>query len=309
MNKIVKNVKEKRIAYILIPLSAILINAMSYFQQILGEISFYSTILLNILNVVICYGTIFVLYVLFGGGAEKSSDKLTKRICLKYLLMAILVVFVCYFFQNAIFNFLYAAVGYVPEKYSELVENIIFEEMHYNFTKKVALILCYGIITPVFEEIFFREIMQSNFNRVSFPFRFVMTTICFLISHDDYELMFFILPMSIYCSFIMVKTEQLLYPILIHCITNIVGVLELPINEIIFSPRYPIKYGEKNIAWLYGFFNLSVAALFVCFTLLMILKGEKSMNNDNTNHIDKKSVTRLDNIIYLIVSILYIVLI
>ncbi len=308
MNKIIKNAKEKGIACALIPLSAILINAVSYFQQALGEISFYNTVLLNILNVVVCYGSVFILYTLFAGKEEQVNDKPVIKDCLRYLTVAALVVFVCYFFQNAIFNFLYAAWGYVPEKYLDLVENVMFEDMHYNFTKKMALILCYGIITPILEEVFFRKIMQSNFSRVSFPLRLVMTTACFLMSHDDYELMIFILPMSIYCSLIMAETGQLLYPILIHCIINIAGILELPINEIVFSPRYPIKYGEKNTAWFYGFFNISATALFVCVTMVLLFKEGKRTHNDR-KYGDKKTGTRLDSVIYLIAGILYIILI
>lgn len=174
MNKIVKNAKEKGAAYALIPLSAILINATSYFQQTLGEITFYQTVLLNILNVVVCYGSVFILYTFLSGKEEQVNAKPGMKDCLRYLAVAAFVVLVCYFFQNAIFNFLYAAVGYVPEKYLELVENVVFEDVHYNLTKKMALILCYGIITPVLEEVFFRKIMQSNFSKVSFLFHIIL---------------------------------------------------------------------------------------------------------------------------------------
>lgn len=294
--------KKQTLDYLFIPIVAIISLLTTYFESSISNMSFYNSILLNILNLFLCYGIVSIIIFFKDKEVNYFLQGFSLLKLVKILLIAIFSMLVCYFFQNAIFNFLFAVYGYVPQMYLPLIDNILFEENNYTIFQQISLIICFGIITPILEEFFFRKILQEHFKKVSYILRIIFTTFCFVITHDDLDLMIFVLPMSIFCSLVMHTTGHLLYPIIIHCIINIVGILEIPINEMLFSPRYAIQYNEISVAFSNIIFNLAIVAFF-SIIIYMIIPNKNQRNIKEETHI-----LTIDNILFIAASLSYIIL-
>ena len=256
--------------YMLLIVAGLLAFIVSIAESIMPEEGFYTSCNLSIFNVIICYG---VISVFFRKKIGRDFFVITRKGVLSAIAMALCVVFICYFFQNATFNLLYVTSGYIPEKYKILVENVMYEKNNYSTIERIVLIFSFGIITPFFEELFFRFVMLENFEKTSIILRFVMVNFCFVLMHNNIDLMIFVIPLSIVCSLLMHYKRCFLYPFIVHCIVNIVGIMEIPLDEIAFSPQYAIQYGEKVTAMTNVFFDLVIVVFFV--TVLRAIMGEK----------------------------------
>ncbi len=262
--------------YMLLILAGLLALIASIVESIMPEMNFYVSCYLSIINVIICYGVISVFFLKKrnkGFFIMKSKDILSASA------IALCVALVCYFFQNMIFNLLYVFFDYIPEKYNYLVENITYENNSYSLIGRVVLIFSFGIIIPFFEELFFRFVMLENYNNTSIILRFVLVNFCFVLLHDNIDLMIFVIPLSVVCSLLMHNKRCFVYPFIVHCIVNIVGILEIPLDEIAFSPKYAIQYSEKTTALTNVFFNIIVVAFFT--TLLCAIMGQKKEDSIN----------------------------
>ena len=272
---------------------------MSLIQLKIPEKNLYFSCFMSIINVILCYGIVSVFFL---KKRKSSYFEFDIKDVLLAVVLGVFTVFICYFFQNAFFNFLYAITGYIPEKYITLVENIIFEENYYSVIERVILVFSFGIITPFFEELFFRFVMLENYEENSLILRMIMVNLCFILMHDDTDLLIFITPLSIVCCWLMHSMRCFLYPFFAHAIVNVVGIMELPIDEVAFSPRYAIEYNEKQTALINGIFNIVLMAFFV-FLINLITKRRAKNSKANWINSDIK-----ENVKYFISVLCYLLL-
>ncbi len=270
--------RQKKIGkYFLIISSFVLYFISVTVGNIFADGTFYNGIVLSLLVSFFSYGLITIIYDKIY--EEKRDNTINFKITevFRIVIVATLALFVCYFFRNGVFCILYGVQGYVPEEYLPLVENIVYEHVEYSIYKKVVLIVVIGIAIPIMEELFFRYFLQDGFKEIPYVYRFVAVNVCFVFLHKELDSMLLILPMSILCSLLLYKTKSLWYSIFIHCLVNIIGVVECPVNKGIFSPEYVIKYGEVDVAYRFAICNIFVSGLLVIAILLIVKKKKKEV--------------------------------
>ena len=245
--------------------------------NIFADGTFYNGIVLSLLMSFFSYGLIAIIYDKLYEEKREDTIKLKITELFQIGIIAALALFVCYFFRNGVFCILYSIQGYVPEEYLPLVENIVYEDVECSIYKEVVLVVVMGIAIPIMEELFFRYFLQDGFKEIPYIYRFVAVNVCFGFLHKELDSMLLILPMSILCSLLLYKTKSLIYPIVIHCLVNIIGVMECPMNKGIFSPEYVIRYGEVEVAYRFAICNIFISGLLVMAILLIVGKKKKEV--------------------------------
>lgn len=288
--------KEK---YYLVPLAAIINIVLVYTEQRIwgGTPNFYLSVFISIFNSVLCYGV-----VLFRTGDnsiwKQPGKKLSFEDVIRSFLAAIFVVIACYYFQNLYFNLAYSMTGYVPEKYMNLSGNVFLVDSHHTLKETVIMCLAFGVVIPIYEEIFFRGLLYNSYPKVSGFARFLITNICFLLSHEEADLMIFILPMSIACMLCAAITGGIIASCILHCVVNIIGILKIPVGEFVFSPKYPIRYQERGVAVTNSFFCFII----VLIAVIVISRLLRFQDYKKVGSWDMKN-----NVGYVIAGILYLV--
>ena len=82
------------------------------------------------------------------------------------------------------------------------------------------VILCHGIIIPIIEELIYRYHIQNLFSNFNEIFAIVATSVLFALMHVNLDGVVFGFISAIILGFIMYKTNNILYPIVIHCLLN-----------------------------------------------------------------------------------------
>ena len=281
------NPRKCYIRYCLIPMAAILDIIMFWIESFIVRVpNFALTILFSIINSMVCYGSVS----LYGAQGMKRADtiKLSGSAIKKILIVPICALIACCVFRNLIYNLAYAIGGYVPERYLNLVSNIIYEEKHYNFRQYVFVIICFGILVPIYEELFFHFFL-NNFKEVSVLLRFIMMNLCFIFSHEGVDSILYVLPMSIICSIVAVSSGEIIYCMLIHCFVNIIGILKFPIDEFFWGAGYAIKYNEVMLAFRNGFF-CAVLLVLLFMVIHIVLQNTKISNTYRVKKMTPKDI-------------------
>lgn len=288
------------IKYLLIMASFVLSFLSAGLASVFADGTFYNGIIISLGVSFACYGVVAMLYTRLYEKNGENREGLVWSDSYKVVLCAVISLCVCYFFQNGIFCLLYGLNGYVPDVYLPLVENVVFEEPHYNSYKIIVLVLSMGIAIPIMEEMFFRKFLIEGFREIPVGYRLAASNICFVFLHDHFDSMILIVPLSVLCSVLLYRTKKVIYPIVMHCVLNTVGVLDLPINKEIFSPEYIIVYKETELAFLFAGCNLVIAGLLVVAIMLIVEKGKKE--NEQAERSGCKTI-----IVYLTLLVLYVV--
>lgn len=291
--------------YCLIPMVGVLNILISYVEMYF--ISSLNTIMASIIvliNSIVCYG--FISFVLLRDEfREKELGKPHLRPLVKGILVAVCTIGICYMFQNMVFNAAYALNGFIPEEYLDLVSDVKYGKESHLFLEMLFLCFSFGIIAPIYEELFFRKILLARFREVSLVLRLIMSNVCFILMHEDVELRIFVIPLSIICSLVVIK-GNVWVAMLTHCAVNLVGILKIPIGENFFSVAYPIKHNDPRTAMTSAFFCCVICLVlfwFICW-LLFDDKKEKSTNREKWGI----AIRGKENIYYFVSCLLFIVL-
>jgi len=266
-----------------------------------------STVIASIIiliNSILCYGIVSII-ILRDEYKKTELGKLHVNSFTRGILVALSTIGVCYIFQNLVFNTAYAINGFIPEEYVDLVGDVKYGKESQSSLELIFLCVSFGVVAPIYEELFFRKILLARFKEVSIVLRLIMSNICFILMHEDFELRVFVIPMSIICSLVVIKGKVWM-AMLTHCAVNLVGILKIPIGETFFTVAYPIKHNDPRTAIISAFFCGVICLVLFWFVgwLLFDKSRERWVNNMKC----KKAIGKKENAFYFLSCLIFILL-
>lgn len=298
-------IKDRKEKYFLIPLAAVLMSVLTMAQIILfPNRDFLTLVLVSVIDSIVCYGTVSII-----GMKEKGTIFRTQKYfgeIIQLLLIVGLTVITCYFLQSLFFNWSYGLFEIVPEEFRPAAGIEFYEEIEYENWQKFILCLSFGLVIPIYEELFFRGLLIKGYGKVSRRILLIFSTFVFVMSHEDIDLKVFVLPLSIVCADLVLRNHSLWKPIVVHAAVNIVGILKLPVSDKLFSAEYPIHYGERATALTNGLFCLLIVG--ICgIGLAGLLRGGQ-MASAVTEEKEIPAYKNIHNYLYIGACVAYVVL-
>ena len=181
-------------------------------------------------------GLVIILLLVWRTKSTNTIDVAEKMSFSGSTIWAILGIFLAFFAQMA----------------AVLVENIIGVEPGSENTQEIMniirsfpmIIIITTLIGPILEEIVFRKVIFGTlFNRFSFHVSAVISSVIFAIAHQDYVHLILYTAMGITFSFLYMKTNRIIVPIISHVAMNAIVVIiqlnfvdgEVPITSTILK--------------------------------------------------------------------------
>lgn len=216
-----------------------------------------------------------------------SSSKIYSLIGLKSVFITLIVsaatILLMYTFRNFLFNLLYGVFGITPQGLLEEHDHI--EAATMTIQQFIISMISVVIVSSVLEETFFRGIIVRSFDHLPTWITIVFSTFCFTIAHHSLMQMVLVIPLSVVCAYVILKTKNIIHPILIHASANLVAIFNLHIDEMFFSMKYPIKYNEPRVALTNSFFCFAilVVLIIIIVSLVKSLYGSKATQEQAEN--------------------------
>ncbi len=212
------------------------------------------------------------------------------------LIISVILLLIMFSFREFIGNVVYLftkASIYPPS--SEETETRTFSQLLMTLTSV-------GIVTPVFEELFFRGLLIGKFNNVPAFFACGISLCSFLLMHNNIEQVVYIFPMALVCCMIYRKTMKIAFPIFIHIIINVFGIINTFVNKWVFPLDKAVEKQSIYIAGINSAGLFMIIALLI-IVLLVVLKLFYSMADEN--HPDTKA-KKSETAIYIIIGLVFI---
>lgn len=167
-----------------------------------------------------------------------------------------------------------------------------------DITQAVISVISVGIITPIFEEMYFRKTIIGGISNVHPVCLVVASVFCFLLMHRNLEQIVYIMPMAIYVSIIYIKTYNIKYCVLTHMIINCVGIFWEPKEFPLFSWKEVLLKDDKT------FSLICIVGLIMCIVVLML--GLRYVNEVLKIRKEEKYESNIrQSVVYIIVCVLF----
>ncbi len=160
-------------------------------------------------------------FVCGGRGILRPAEKKMKITVKDFVRL----IFVC-LSLTYIFNFVGAMVN---EQISKVVgHNIVNPLVTLESTNKVLMFICTGLISPFTEEIMFRGVLLKKLRPYGDRLAVWFSAFAFGLYHGNFSQFFYALALGVVLGGISVKTNRLIYTILLHVVINICGSVIIP---------------------------------------------------------------------------------
>lgn len=155
--------------------------------------------------------------------APMQNDRARKRITVKDFIR---LIFVC-ISLTYIFNF----IGVIVNSYiSDIVGHTVVNPLNtLEGTNKVLMFICTCILSPIVEEIMFRGIIIRKLRPYGDKAAVWFSAVAFGLFHGNFSQFFYALVLGLVFASIAVKTNRLIYTILLHVAVNVSGSFVFPV--------------------------------------------------------------------------------
>jgi len=181
---------------------------------------------------VLCWGVIFLIFLLVAIGGKQKIGKLfaLKTLSIKNNLASMLTGLGLVFVMNGFIRFIGETLD---RRYSYL---IVHQENIYNL---ITLFIIVGVITPIFEELFFRGIILSRLKKgFGSAMGIFLSSIVFSISHLNVVQSIYVLPIGLLAGYLVIRTNSILAGIWVHIVYNTVNIYLVKVD---FSWHNPMQ--------------------------------------------------------------------
>ena len=222
-----------------------------------------------------------------------NKKKIDLRLYIICIISSAILIIIMLAFRELVGN-----IWYLTKK--EVLFEFTLEESTttLDITQILISIISVGIVTPVFEEMYFRKAIMGETSNVHPICLAIISVLTFLLMHNKLEQIVYIMPMAIYIVVIYMRTKNLRYCIFIHMIINCVGIFIKSKKIPVFSWQEAVLKDDK------AFSLICIAGLILCIAVLIIcliyvnsyLKIEKK---------EKLEINIKESIVYVIVCVLF----
>ncbi len=229
---------------------------------------------------IVIYGIPILIYYTFNDYLEKKYFDLKEphkkskistvnlKNILLILIISVLTVIMMYFFRNFVFNLVYgishaAPVGFL-EEYND------FNATDLSVQQFIISLISLVIVTSIMEEMFYRGILVKSYDYLPAVLVIGISTISFAFAHHSLMQIVLVVPFGFVSALILLKTNNIIFSIIVHASANIVALGNVRIDKMFFSVDYPINYNEPMIALTNSFFCFTVLVAVIVMTLLCI---------------------------------------
>lgn len=228
-----------------------------------------------------------------------QTETRTKKV-LSFLGVAIvsgITIAIMFLFRDLCNNMSY--VIFEKPLFANQVENNIL-----TLPQTFIAVISLGIITPIFEELFFRWFLIGQFSHCDKVVTGTISVISFVLTHNYLQQIIYIIPMAIICSIVYINTKRILFPILIHAVVNITGIFVTSNTVPFFSVLNAIDRQSGKIAVL-NIVSLFLMILFLVVGLFIVFKFTIGNKHNDTQKKQIKKDTKF-TIYYSVIGTLFI---
>ncbi len=138
----------------------------------------------------------------------------------------------------------------------------------------IVLVMIYAIIiAPIVEELIFRKILLDKLRRFGDLPAILMTGFAFGIFHFNLSQFFYATVLGIIFAYITIRTNRIVYPIVLHMMVNFIGAGIAPIVAIDQNQMAAIYV----VVWFFGTMTIGSILFIVNIRKILILKPEKPL--------------------------------
>ncbi len=230
------------------------------------------------------YPIIFMLFKKVPLQISGERKKMSFGQLLAAFLMAYALTYVC--------NFVGTFITSVVEEFTKTpVENVLTELL--NQISPITTFFIAVLIAPIMEELLFRKTVIDRTAQYGDGISIVFSGLLFGLFHGNLNQFAYAIALGMFFGFIYIKTKNILYPIILHFLTNFVGSLvpiyvmkesrymeyETKLMELMASPEYTDAAGtalaqqyQEGITMVFGYLLLLFGMVITGIILLIVRK-------------------------------------
>lgn len=230
-----------------------------------------------------------------------------RKMRISHIFVAFLMTYAITYISSYIGNFLISLFEKANGTEVENVVDQLLNQIHPATTLLVAVILA-----PIFEELLFRKAVLDRTAKYGEGISIVFCGLLFGLFHGNFSQFAYAFCLGMFFGFIYLKTKKIIYPIILHILTNFMGstvpmfVLdksnyaeyEAKLTELMNSPEYTdeaatalsLEY-SGGILLMFGYL-LVMLSMFVAGVVLLIVKRKKFTLNPGELPIEKNERLR-----------------
>lgn len=142
------------------------------------------------------------------------------------------------------------------------------------FNSNLILMMTYAvIIAPIVEEVIFRKILLDKLRRFGDLPAILLTGFAFGIFHFNLPQFFYATVLGILFAYITIRTNRLIYPIVLHMMVNAIGA---GIAPMIAANQNPIAAGYLSI-WVLGSMTIGSILFIINIRKILIIKPKRPL--------------------------------
>ncbi len=230
-----------------------------------------------------------------------------KRMRFSHLLVAFVMTYSITYLSNFIGNIL---ISLIEKAKGAPVENVLDQLL--NQISPATTLLIAVILAPIFEELLFRKAILDRTAKYGEGVAMVFSGLAFGLFHGNFSQFAYAFFLGMFFSFIYLKTKNIMYPIVLHILTNFVGssvpmyVLEnsnymeyeAKLTELMNSPGYTdeaataltMEYAS-GITMMFSYLFVMLCTLIIGI-IFLIVKRKKFVLNPGEIAIEKSERLR-----------------
>ncbi|WP_405305352.1 CPBP family intramembrane glutamic endopeptidase [Methanobrevibacter sp.] len=232
----------------------ILVNILAYTNMdLLNDINFLA-VLSSFCNYVIPL-PIFI-YLM---GKLDSQEIKKERLGIQKLIIYVSVGFTITLFGN-VFGIIITSI------ISQFIGNAVANPVHdlVNSTDILLNIILICLIGPIFEELIFRKLLIDRTIKYGAKASIIISAVLFAFFHGNLNQFCYTLLFGGLLAYVYIKTGQIIYPIILHIIANLMG----SVVTLFFSAS-----ATAIISWSFSVTDIIIVTIYFIVTLLLFLIG------------------------------------
>ena len=228
-------------------------------------------------------------------------DRNFIKLGLLTVLGAACIMIVTYSFKALVLNFLVGFQGSTLE----FLDTDEHEHSKLLIGQFLIAVISLGIVSPVFEELFFRKMMIDQYRFLSPWVTIPCSVLIFVMSHNNVSQILVSIPIGVFCGIVMYRTGSVVLCAILHGISNILSINGTEYDTLLFSYEYAAQYHENGTARLNCLFLLCIVTAAVILLMLVINRLPKKEAAETGTAKEETAKSALPAVLYIAVSLIF----